>query len=206
MTSTAKEVMSKDTIMKETMSATRIPAVPDAELGPVDIVAAVRLRRGGSLLNLDRMLLNSPAYAIGWNGFLGAVRNKLALDARLRELAICAVAVLNGAAYELDQHAPEFLDAGGTQQQLDALEHVLSARDGADDDLCVSLFNDAERATLALTREMTLHVKVSDACFARVQQALSDPQQQVELVGVIAAYNMVSRFLVALQVAPELPR
>jgi len=32
---------------------------------------------------------------------------------------------------------------------------------------------------------------------------LSDEQQMVELVGVIAAYNMVSRFLVALRVTPE---
>ncbi len=179
----------------------RIPAVPDAELGPSDIVAAVRQRRGGSLLNLDRMLLNSPAYAIGWNGFLGAVRNHLALDARLRELAICAVAVLNDANYELDQHAPEFLQAGGTPAQLAALHEVVSA---PDDLLFASLFDQAERATLVLTREMTLHVKVSDACFDRVRLALPDPQQQVELVGVIAAYNMVSRFLVALQVAPEL--
>jgi len=36
-----------------------------------------------------------------------------------------------------------------------------------------------------------------------VQQALGSVQQQVELVGVIAAYNMVSRFLEALAVAPE---
>jgi AhpD family alkylhydroperoxidase len=204
MTTTSKGNVLKEIMLQETIAHTRIPAVPDAALGPVDIVEAVRLRRGGNLLNLDRMLLNSPAYAIGWNGFLGAVRNKLALDARLRELAICAVAVLNGADYELDQHAPEFLDAGGTQQQLDALEHVLLALDG--DGLLNDLFNDAERATLALTREMTLHVKVSEACFERVQQALPDPQQQVELVGVIAAYNMVSRFLVALQVAPESSR
>jgi alkylhydroperoxidase family enzyme len=50
---------------------------------------------------------------------------------------------------------------------------------------------------------MTRNVQVTDACFSRVQQALGSPQAQVELVGVIAAYNMVSRFLEALQVQPE---
>jgi alkylhydroperoxidase family enzyme len=175
----------------------RIPNVSDADLKPVDVVAAVRQRRGGSLLNLDRMLLNSPAYAIGWNGFLGAVRNKLSLAPKLRELAICAVAVLNDADYELVQHAPEWLQAGGTQAQLDALQDVASAIDND------ALFDASERATLALTRQMTLQVQVDDACFDRMRAALPDPQQQVELVGVIAAYNMVSRFLVALQVAPE---
>jgi alkylhydroperoxidase family enzyme len=36
-----------------------------------------------------------------------------------------------------------------------------------------------------------------------VRAVLPEPRQQVELVGTIAAYNMVSRFLVALNVEPE---
>ena len=175
----------------------RIPAVPDAQLGPVDVVNAIRQRRGGGLLNLDRMLLNSPAFAVGWNTFLGAVRNALSLDARLRELAICAVAVLNRADYELLQHAPEWLAAGGTPAQLERLQDYDAALQDT------ALFSAAERAVLQLTWEMTRKVQVTDACFVRVQQALGSPQAQVELVGVIAAYNMVSRFLEALRVAPE---
>ena len=175
----------------------RIPVVAEAQLGPPEVVAAIRQRRGGTLLNLDRMLLNSTAFAIGWNGFLGAVRNALSLDARLRELAICTVAVLTRADYEYRQHAPEFLSAGGSQAQLDALQNVAAAIDDS------VLFSAAERATLALTQAMTLQVQVSETCFATLQQVLPDPQQQVELVGVIAAYNMVARFLEALQVAPE---
>ena len=175
----------------------RIPTVPDAQLGPIEVVDAIRKRRGGALLNLDRMLLNSPAFAVGWNGFLGAVRTSLTLDARLRELAICAVAVLNRANYELLQHAPEWLAAGGTQAQLDRLQDMDVALQDA------ALFSEAERAVLQLTLEMTRNVQVTNACFQRVQQALGSPQAQVELVGVIAAYNMVSRFLEALQVQPE---
>lgn len=178
-------------------TSARIPVVDDAALGFDEVVTAIRRRRGGTLLNLDRMLLNSPAYAIGWNGFLGAVRNKLSLDARLRELAICTVAVLTRADYEYAQHAPEFLSAGGRQSQLDALRDLAAAMQ---DD---NLFTAAERATLALAQQMTLHVQVSNDCFAALQKVLPDPQQQVELVGVIAAYNMVARFLEALQVAPE---
>jgi alkylhydroperoxidase family enzyme len=160
-------------------------------------VAAIRKRRGGTLLNLDRMLLNSPAYAVGWNTFLGAVRNALSLDPKLRELAICAVAVLNRADYELLQHAPEWLATGGTEAQLQRLQDFDAALQDQ------ALFSATERAVLQLSLEMTRHVQVSDACFTRVQQALASTQQQVELVGVIAAYNMVSRFLEALRVAPE---
>ena len=175
----------------------RIPAVSDAARQPTDVVATIRKRRGGSLLNLDRMLLNSPAYAVGWNSFLGAVRTGLSLDPQLRELVICAVAVLNRADYELAQHAPEYLASGGTQAQLDALSDFEAALANT------ALFSLLERAALAFTREMTLQVKVSDACFDALKTLLPLPQQQVELAGVIAAYNMVSRFLEALQVQHE---
>jgi AhpD family alkylhydroperoxidase len=162
-----------------------------------ELVARIRARRGGTLLNLDRMLLNSPSFAQGWNTHLGAVRRELLLDPKLRELAICAIAVLNGAHYELEQHTPEFLRAGGTAAQVAAIARFGSeAEDSAN-------FDATERAVLQLTLEMTRNVQVSDSTFERVQSALSDTRHIVELVGVIATYNMVSRFLVALQVELE---
>ena len=89
----------------------RIPYVPKDLSEPRDVVAAVRARRGGELLNLDRMLLHSPPVAMGWNALLGAVRKDLALSPKLRELAMCVVAVLNGAEYEWGHHAPLFVHA-----------------------------------------------------------------------------------------------
>ena len=174
----------------------RIPYVPLDITEPRQIVDAIRTRRGGSLLNLDRMLLRSPALAAGWNTYLGAVRNALTLDAKLREIGMCVVAVLNGAEYEFNQHAPVFIKAGGTQAQVDAMRNPEAAMQDH------QLFDDAERAAIALTVEMTRNVKVSDETFAQVRACLSE-QQTVEMVAVIAAYNMVSRFLVALGVEPE---
>jgi alkylhydroperoxidase family enzyme len=174
----------------------RIPYVPTDIAEPAEIVDAIRKRRGGTLLNLDRMLLRSPALAAGWNTYLGAVRNALTLDAKLREIGMCVVAVLNGAEYEFIQHAPVFIKAGGTQPQIDAMRDPQAAMRNT------QLFDDAERAAIALTVEMTRNVQVSDATFAQVRACLSE-QQTVELVAVIAAYNMVSRFLVALGVEPE---
>ena len=143
------------------------------------------------------MLLHSPAYAKGWNTFLGAVRTGLELPPRLRELAMCVVAVLNGADYEFHHHAPEFIKAGGTQQQVDALWQI------SDPGWEAKLFDTAERATIALTVEMTRDVEVEEATFAAARSALGSDRLLVELAGVIAAYNMVSRFLVVLQIAPE---
>jgi alkylhydroperoxidase family enzyme len=174
----------------------RIPYQPEALAEPAALVEAIRARRGGRLLHLDRMLLHSPPLASGWNGFLKAVRAELALDPRLRELAMCAVASLNGAHYEFHHHAPEFLRAGGSAEQVEALrapEQAL-AQGGH--------FDATAEAALRLTVEMTRRVEVSDATFDAVHAALGD-RGTVELVGVIAAYNMVSRFLVALGVEPE---
>jgi alkylhydroperoxidase family enzyme len=149
------------------------------------------------LLNLDRMLLHSPAFAAGWNELLGAVRTRLVLPSRLRELAICAVGNLNRAPYEIQQHALPFREAGGTDSQLVALADCANAlRD-------TTLFNSAERAVLALTVAMTRDVAVAPVLLTDLKRHLGDDQQVVELVGVIATYNMVSRFLVALGVEPE---
>ncbi len=174
----------------------RIPYKPSELAEPTELVAAIRARRGGQLLNLDRMLLHSPSLASGWNGFLKAVRGELSLDARLRELAICAVAVLNGADYEFHQHAPEFRRAGGSAAQMEALRLPENAIQDA------ALFDPQARAVLQLTLEMTRNVAVSDSTFDAVHATLGD-RAMVELVAVVATYNMVSRFLVAMGVTPE---
>ncbi len=49
---------------------------------------------------------------------------------------------------------------------------------------------------------MTRNIQVSPATLKRVRAVLSD-QQTVELIGTIAGYNMVSRFLIATGVEPE---
>ena len=174
----------------------RIPYKPEDLAEPADIVSAIRERRGGHLHELDRMLLHSPPFALGWNAHLGAVRNRLKVNGRLRELAICAIAMLNQAPYEWKQHAPLFLKEGGSQAQLDALQDIARAADHA-------VFDATERAVLRLTREMTRNVQVSDATFAAARSALGDDQQVAEMVGIIATYNMVSRYLVALGVDKE---
>ncbi len=181
------------------MAKKPIPAVPyvPADLAePADLVGAIRARRGGHLINLDRMLLNSVPYARGWNAFLGEVRRNLSLSEKLREIAMCGVAVLNGAEYEFFHHAPELIAAGGTQEQVDALRTI--------DDIAadLSMFSPVERDAILLTIQMTRDIQVSEHLMKRLNDALGSTQV-VELVGTIAAYNMVSRFLIALGVEPE---
>ncbi len=163
---------------------------------PAELVSAIRQRRGGQLINLDRMLLHSIPFAKGWNAFLKEVRENLHMDAQLRELSICVVAVLNGADYEFMHHAPVYVAAGGPQARMDMLRKLGAA------DFDDSIFTPIENEVIELTRAMTVSVKVPESIMISLQSQLGN-SQLVELVGVIATYNMVSRFLVALQVTPE---
>jgi AhpD family alkylhydroperoxidase len=143
----------------------------------------------GSVLHLYQMLLHSPPLAAGWLNYMTAVRHKLALSGALRELIIMRVAILNGAPYEAEQHAPIALKEGVTQAQLDALA------DGPD----AAVFDASERAVLRLTDAMTRDIHFAPEIVAAVREQLGE-RGTIEATATIAAYNMVSRFLEALQI------
>jgi len=65
-----------------------------------------------------------------------------------------------------------------------------------------TVFDDASRAVLAYTDAMTREVHVPDAVFAAVK-AHFDARTITELTATVAAYNLVSRFLEALQIDHE---
>ena len=179
----------------------RIPDwTPALKPQPQDLVDAILKRRGGALINLDKALLWSEPLARGWNVYLGAVRSGLPTSRKLRELGICTVALLTGAAYEYHHHAPDFLAAGGHQKELDALNAVVRA------DARVSTqhadLGAVEQLVIQYAAQMTLDVKVSDAVFEALRQHFNTTEL-VELTSAIATYNMVARFLVALGVSPE---
>jgi len=175
----------------------RLPYKPPDDAGPEEVVAPIRARRGGTLLNLDRQLLYSPPLAAGWNELMGAVRSRLVLPELLREIAICAVATINRAPYEFHHHAPLLRAAGASEAQVDSLRDVDAALAAA------GLFGPAGDATLRLAVEMTRSVQVADQTFDAARRALGDDRQLVELIGTIASYNMVSRVIVALGIEPE---
>jgi AhpD family alkylhydroperoxidase len=157
-----------------------------AEARPlVDRIVAER----GSVLLLYQMLLHSPPVASGWLTYLTAIRQLSTLPGALRELVIMRVASLNGAPYEADQHAPIALKEGITPAQLQALDRWQDS----------PLFDEDQRAALAYTDAMTRDIRVPQAVFDAVRARMGE-RLVVELTATIAAYNMVSRFLEALQV------
>ncbi len=158
----------------------------DATRDLVERIAAER----GSVLDLYQMLLHSPPVAEGWLKHLTGIRQRTGLDGAIRELAIMRIAYLNRAPYEAAQHAPIALREGLSQAQLDALRTRK---------LPAGLFDARERAVLDYTDAMTLAVQVEDAVFNGLKPYF-DRRELVELTATIATYNMVSRFLEALEI------
>ncbi|MEO8849997.1 MAG: carboxymuconolactone decarboxylase family protein, partial [Casimicrobiaceae bacterium] len=170
---------------------------PELKAQPEDLVQAVLQRRGGTLLTLDHALLWSEPLTRGWNVFLKAVRTEMSGSKKLRELAICTVALLTGADFEYQAHSRELLSSGGTQAELDALKAALADNPRAP--AASNMLGDIEKIVIQYAAQMTLDVKVQDKVFAALKEHM-DTTQIVELTGAIATYNMVARFLVALEI------
>jgi 4-carboxymuconolactone decarboxylase len=171
------------------MKPSRLPAVEPGSRPELAQLEQQILKERGRISTLYRVLLNSASLAQGWEALLTAIRNRASLPARPRELAILRVAVLNGANYEFDAHVPHARKAGMPDEAIAAL------KTGGDTDALTL----EDRLVLELTDAMTRDIEVPDALFERVREHF-DAERLVELVATIAAYNMVSRFLVALRI------
>ncbi|MEU4223157.1 carboxymuconolactone decarboxylase family protein [Nonomuraea sp. NPDC026600] len=172
--------------------------------GTDEIAARIRARRGGPLHPLDEMLLHSPQLADGWNSFLGAVRRRMSLPDMIRELVILRIAVLNRADYEWEAHEPDARRAGLNDAQLDAVKRMAVPIPGSvsgplRDRVLDSVFSEAQRLAIAYADAVTINVHVSDEVFDALRPHFTE-KELVELTATVAAYNMVSRFLVALRV------
>ena len=169
----------------------RISLIEEAEHPELaEMIAPIKAGRRGGLLNVYKLLLHSPALAQTWFDHNGAVRWKTKLGGRLREIVIIRVAHLNGVDYVLAQHVPGLAVAEGlTIAECEALT----------DWRATDLFDLSERAALAYAEAMTLSTSVPDDVFADVRRHFDD-REIVELTATVGAYNLVSRFLEALQI------
>lgn len=168
----------------------RVPlVVPGTRSELADVEAKILAERGRISL-LYQVLLNSKPIVQGWEAMLTAVRNQTSIAPAIRELVILRVAVLNKAAFEFDAHVPHAERAGLSPEKIDGVRAV---------DL-PTVYTDLERVVLELTDRMTRDVAVPGELMQQIQSRFG-VTETVELVATVAAYNMVSRFLVALNVS-----
>lgn len=172
----------------------RVPLIEETSHPELaEAIAKIKGARGGRLINIYRLMLHSPALANAWFELNQAVRYGTEIDGQCRELAVIRVAILNDVDYVQRAHGPAYaLKEGLTPEQVAALVDWRPS----------NLFSDRQRALLAYTDAMTREIKVPDNVFAEVRRHFTD-RQTVELAMLIGAYNMLTRFLIALAVDPE---
>jgi alkylhydroperoxidase family enzyme len=164
---------------------------------------------------LYRTVLISPPFGKGFASFFHAIRHSSTVPADLKELAMCRVAALNGAALEWKMHAPMLKQTGVSEQACETVRTIIAGYDGSDGE---GGLNRKQWLVLRYVDAMTKDVKVSDAVFAGAKEAVNGNERTMFelskfserkmyldrtdkcLATTIAGYNAVSRLLVALDV------
>ncbi|KAF7311426.1 Carboxymuconolactone decarboxylase [Mycena kentingensis (nom. inval.)] len=172
--------------------------------GVSQIADRIRERRGArGLTPLDGALLHVPPVAEGWNQLLGAIRTKGVLPGDVRELIILRVAARNHAAFEWIHHEHVGRSHGLTTS------HLWTIRDTVNPPQPNAL-SPLYAAALAFADHSTVSVRVpKHVTTALVEQLkpiasvvkLDVEDLLVEAAAIVGTYNMVSRFLVSLDVA-----
>jgi 4-carboxymuconolactone decarboxylase len=178
--------------MKPVMA--RVPLIDESDHPEfADLIEKFRAGRRGKLINIYRMLLNSPPLAESWFNHSNTVRWKTTLDGRLREIVIIRMGHLTGSEYVLRQHVPLLALADGV-----SVEECNARADWRGS----KFFSESERVALTYADVMTREIVVPDALFAEVKQHFNE-RQIVELTVLIGTYNMNARVLQALKLDLE---
>jgi 4-carboxymuconolactone decarboxylase len=171
----------------------RISLVEESEHPELaELIRQIRAGRGGTLINVYKLLLHAPPLAEIWLSLINAFRGHASLDDRLREIVIIRVGHLNRVDYVVHQHVPRLaLAAGLTLAECRALA---DSEPGG--------FSARERAVISYVDAMTEQVQVPETVFAALRPYFGE-RQLVELSVLIGTYNMHTRVVEALGIDPE---
>ncbi|HUI25912.1 MAG TPA: carboxymuconolactone decarboxylase family protein [Candidatus Kryptonia bacterium] len=177
----------------------RLPYV-DQQSAPPDVQAIFKRLEHAAVaqfgrpfvLNVMRALAHAPVLLRRISSLGNAMLNDLTLDPRLRELAVLQLFRVNRCDYGFQQHVALAKGVGLNDKQIANVGAYRS----------YPYYSEVERVVLEYAEVVTKDLTVSDDLFARVRAQFND-QQLVELTMVIAYWNMMSRFLIPLQVEVE---
>lgn len=141
-------------------------------------------RRWGGVLNLYRVLGWSPKLLDAWASFAWSLRYDLSVERKLCELVIVRIALAAEAAYEYEHHARIAQSEGVTPEQIAAIAAWRTS----------DLFDERERAVLALADDLTSGFSASDATMDRLK-ALFSNSECVELIVTGSFYCGVARVI-----------
>lgn len=144
-------------------------------------------------VNIFRVMAHAPEIERGYLSLGGRLLGQSSLDAKLRELVICAISVKLDAPYEWSHHAKPAMDNGATADELQAL---LSGD--------LSALGPLERDCVAYARKVDDHA-VTDGDVETLRGHGLSEQAIVELTVLAGFYGMTARFLLAMDVELDDP-
>lgn len=106
--------------------------------------------------------------------------------------------MINGAWFEWEQHAPLLQDGGLSDDAMRVVRDTRMDLGTVDEEV----LSRAYKAVLRYTDAMTRNVSVPERLFQEVKELFNE-REVVEITATVAAYNCVSRFLVALNVGEK---
>jgi alkylhydroperoxidase family enzyme len=169
----------------------RMARVPYLEMSDLSAENQDLLKRR---ISLTQAMVNSPNAARAFGGLGQFIRYGSKLDPRLRELAILQVGWLARSPYEWSHHVKLGHDFGVSDDDIRALIDDTAGKPTQLDDMA--------KTVLRAAREMTTDGAMSDATFAKLQNALGN-EQIVDLTVTIGFYNAVVRVLATLRIDVE---
>lgn len=149
----------------------------------------------GSVPNFIKTLAHSPECLEPVAGLYRATMvGASSLGERLKELVILRTCQVDKCKATVEQHTRRALEAGVTQEQLDAMADYAAS----------DLFNYYEKDALSLVDQvLTRPDEIPEDAFWTQLDNHFTSDQVVEMVTLISFFNMVNRLLMALSVAPD---
>jgi len=166
-----------------------LPYLDDKEATP-EVLRV--LRAGKIVLNVQRMMANAQSVFVQRSRLSNALFTQIAIDPRLREIAILRTAKDCHSIYEWTQHVPAAKHVGVTDEQIAAIESWQSAR----------CFSEVERLVLRFTDEVNANVKASRETLEALKQHLS-AQEIIELLIIIGHWRQTASILETTEVELE---
>jgi alkylhydroperoxidase family enzyme len=167
------------------LKAPRIPPVDLDTLDERERETLMGLLGGGPPLNIFRTLAHAPkalARFLEWGGYVLSRRNSL--PAREREIVILRTGFLCRSGYEFTQHTRIGLQAGLSQDEIEAIKR------GAD----APGWSAAEQALIRASDELHKDQFISEATWAALGEHF-DQKQRMDVVFTVGQYTQVSMML-----------
>ena len=144
-------------------------------------------------MRIGRIVSHAPTAVDAYYATYAAALQDLALDAKLRELAILRVAWRTGSGYEWRAHLRMGAEAGLSAAQLDAIA----------DGPAAEAWSPLESALLRATDEMIDQHRVGDETWGELTEHF-DPAELLELLFVVGGYLCLAAVLNSAGLVPKI--